>query len=198
MISRRLAVLSFAAIQSSVITITNALFDILASPCAESTQAKLYEEVFNHLSNEKGAWTKASLAKMVHIDSTLRESMRLGGFVSRGVMKMVVAPSGVTLPDGTRLCHGTKIGVSAYNVHHDSDIYADASSFDAFRFSRLGSEVAAQQSERSSGATGFDIGKDKQTLVTTSPIFMAFSHGNHAWYVLTRNFFPFLRFLLSL
>lgn len=183
MISRRLAVLSFAAIQSSVITITNTLFDMLASPYAKSNLEKLRKEVYTELSKEQGAWTKASLAKMVHIDSALRESMRLGGFVSRGLMKMVVAPDGVTLPDGTNLRRGTKVGVSAYNVHHDADIYPHAQAYNAFRFSDPGCEAAGEKAEKSSFATGFDVGKEKQTMVTTSPIFMAFSHGNHAWYV---------------
>jgi cytochrome P450 len=101
---------------------------------------------------------------MTHIDSALRESLRLNGFIERGVLKMVVAPAGVTLPNGSHIPYGTKVGVSGYSIHHDNDNYADASTYDAFRFVK-------------------DLEKNKkpQALVSTSEKFMGFSHGSHAW-----------------
>lgn len=170
MITKRLTVLSFAAIQSSVITITNALFDIASSPRSEEIQQALRAEVQEVLS-QKGKteiWKRAGLASMTRIDSALRESMRLWGFISRGVMKKVVAKEGVTIPSGEHLPYGAKVGVTAYAIHHDESVYKNAFEFDAFRFSdpvKDGEKAAVSPS-----------------LVTSSDHFMAFSHGRHAWY----------------
>ena len=179
MISKRLAVITFAAIQSSAITLTNLIFDLAASPLATNFLSCMRAEVLTELTAENGAWTKASLARMTSLDSTLRESMRLWGFVSRGVLKKVVKQDGVMLPGGLHLPQGVKVGVHAYPVHHDEDIYPGASSFDAFRFCRT-SEHHRPDSDQFEQMVG--AGKTRGTsLVTTSSNFMAFSHGRHTW-----------------
>lgn len=187
----RLAALCFAAIQSSVISLTNALFDLAASPDCEAIMAGMREEVERELAaaavsggarhtktepapveKVRTPWTKALVARLHRVDSTLRESMRLNGFVARGPTKMVVVPEGVLLPDGTtRIPCGTKIGVSAYNVQHDEDVYKDAARFDAFRFVSPVRDADGASRTRES----------PQALVTTSPTFLAFSHGQWAW-----------------
>ncbi|KAH8668751.1 cytochrome P450 [Xylariales sp. PMI_506] len=160
-IACRFSVLCFAAIQSSVITLSNTLFDLAASPeCATSLTA-MHDEV-RRVASADPTWSKAALVQMTHVDSALRESLRLNGFIERGIMKMVVAPQGVTLPDGSHIPHGTKVGISGYSVHHDNDIYSDALKYDAFRF------VGSSQDGK------------PQALVSTSDKFMGFSHGSHA------------------
>jgi cytochrome P450 len=174
MITKRLAVLSFAAIQSSVITISNAIFDIASSAQSYDVQAALREEVQSVTLERKGQeWTRASLASMIRIDSTLRESMRLWGFISRGVMKKVVAPEGITIPSGHHIPQGSKVGVTAYAIHHDNSVYNDAYTFNAFRFCE-----APEEKGRYSTA---DTGAKTPNMVTSSDQFMAFSHGRHAW-----------------
>jgi len=125
MITKRLTVLSFAAIQSSVITITNLLFDIASSPSAGEIQATLRSEVGKVVGPKTtGVWTRANLAKMTYIDSALRESMRLWGFLSRGVMKKVVAPGGITIPTGEHLPYGSKVGVTCESRSHSFLLFA--------------------------------------------------------------------------
>jgi hypothetical protein len=69
MTTKRLAVLSFAAIQSSVITITNALFDIASSPYSVEIQRCLREEVENVVPKDSiGPWAGTRVARMVRID----------------------------------------------------------------------------------------------------------------------------------
>jgi cytochrome P450 len=180
MISKRLAVLSFAAIQSSAITLTNLIFDLAASPLCPTYLSSMRNEVYAELAAEHGAWTKAGLARMVSLDSTLRESMRLWGFVSRGVLKLVVKKEGVRLPGGLHLPFGTKVGLHAHPIHHDEDVYVGAYKFDPFRWCK----------EENGDAEGSDfkkalrLGEKRKgtSLVTTSSTFMAFSHGRHAWY----------------
>jgi hypothetical protein len=156
------------------------MFDLAASTRCSTYLETMRNEVITELEAEKGAWTKASLARMVSLDSALRESMRLWGFVSRGVLKQVVAKNGVTLPDGMHVPYGVKVGVHAYPVHHDEDVYKGGYEFNALRFCSAGDERPKDDySEKMAGN-----GKNKGTsLVTTSTNFMAFSHGRHAWYV---------------
>lgn len=181
MISKRLAVLSFAAIQSSAITMTNLIFDLAAAPLCSNYLSTMRHEVLSELATENGVWTKSGLALMITLDSTLKESMRLWGFVSRGVLKLVVKKEGVRLPGGLHLPYGTKVGYHAHPIHHDEDIYPGAYSFDPFRWC-VQKNGGAEQSE-SGMVSGLSEQPQGTSLVTTSPNFMAFSHGRHAWYV---------------
>lgn len=156
------------------------MLDLAASPHLTTYFGTMRNEVVSEVEAEKGVWTKAALIRMVSLDSCLRESMRLWGFVSRGILKEVIAKDGVTLPCGMHLKKGTKVGIHAYPVHHDEDLYPNANEFNAMRFCRVDEERPADDySEKVVGS-----GKKKGTsLVTTSSQFMAFSHGRHAWYV---------------
>ncbi|KAF1989191.1 cytochrome P450 [Aulographum hederae CBS 113979] len=184
LISKRLAVLSFAAIQSSIITITNTLFDIAASPDALSIQSALREETASKTQDSSNfAWVRSDLRKLIRIDSAIRESMRLWGFISRGVMKSVVVPQGVTIPSGEHLPFGTKVGVTSYAVHHDESIYPNAMAYDPFRFSRLAEDPQfaekTAEGEREREGTPEEALK-APGLITSTNTFMAFSHGRHA------------------
>jgi hypothetical protein len=190
LITRRFNVIAFAAIQSSVITASNLLLDLAASPLTPSYFATVRDEVEVELGHEGGVWTKQALSNMVSLDSGLRESMRLWGFVSRGVLKEVVAKDGVTMPNGLHLPQGVKVGIHANPIHHDEDIYQDAYSFRPLRFcsSVTGEKLEDDYSKRSVAGQG----KRGTSLVTTSSNFMAFSHGRHAWYVQSHHYlYPF-------
>lgn len=188
MITKRLVVLTFGTIQSSVITITNALVDIASSPSSVEIQEALREEVEGATTPlHSESWKTSNLVKMVRIDSVLRESMRLWGFISRGVMKMVMVREGIKIPSGEHLPFKAKVGVSAYAIHHDEAIYSNAFLFDAFRFSRPLEAVAMV------GTTGNDR-PEMLPMVKSTNNFMGFSHGRNTWCVfffLANNFFFF-------
>ena len=206
----------FAAIQSSVISITNTLFDIASSPDCDQYLTAIREEVLTEVPSISAAscseykevplgtghrgsmasspWGKATLARLTHVDSALRESMRLNGFVARGIMKMVTAREGVVLPDRSRIPYGTKVGIQAYNVHRDESYYPDPNSYKAFRFvdaktskNDSTTDVATADSSRvTEGVILEQKGNAAETrepkaLVSTSPTFLAFSHGPNAW-----------------
>ena len=78
----------------------------------------------------------------------------------------------VTLSDGTVLPKGTVVVAAAHPLHHDEVNYADPSVFDPFRFSRM--------REREGEGT-------KHQFVNTSPEYVAFGHGKHAWCVFYSN-----------
>ena len=170
--------IQFAAIQSSTITLANLILDLAACPDMPFYFSQIRREVLSELEISGGEWTKDALARMVSLDSVLRESMRLWGFVSRGVMKEVVAKDGVTLPSGQHLPRGTKVGVHGAPIHRDEVIYPNASEFKPFRFRTMGPGGEDRPTDDySDKIVGSGI-----PLVTTSSKFMAFSHGRHAWY----------------
>jgi cytochrome P450 len=173
-INKRLSVIQFAAIQSSTITLANLILDLAAAPDLSIFFPYVRSEVLTELKATGGIWTKDALSRMVSLDSVLRESMRLWGFVSRGVMKEVVAKDGVTIPSGQHLPQGTKVGIHASPVHRDEEIYADALKFKPFRFCSGGLNGMADDYSEKVDGNGIP-------LVTTSSNFMAFSHGRHAW-----------------
>jgi cytochrome P450 len=176
MITKRLAAITFAAIQSSVITSCNLLLDLAAFDETEALFEHMRRDIAAELAAEKGAWNKLSLSRMAILDSTVRESMRLGGFVSRGVVKTVVAKEGIKIPGvpGLHLPYGAKVGIHAFPVHYDKDIYAEPETFTPLRFCGNGTVKIN---------TDHDLSKTKHgpALVTTSSDWMAFSHGRHAW-----------------
>ena len=181
-ISKRLAILGFASIQSTVPTTTNVLFDIAASTTSIDLQKTLREEISTlmRLASTDGIWKRPLLNDMIHFDSAVRESIRLNHFVSRGVMKMVVRPEGISLQSGEHVPVGMKIGVTGWTVHHDKDIYEDAYGYHAFRFCKAAKvkDGLAQSSVKSSKGSA----DQPAPLVSTSENFMGFSHGKHAWY----------------
>ena len=201
-LSSRIIVFIVVTFQVTAIALTNTIFDIAASPNAEAFFAKLREESEREFAPECGTWSLESLSRMTRIDSTLRESLRMnGGASSRGPTKEVIAPGGVTLPDGTHVPEGVKIGISSFSIHHDSSIYHNPWAFDPFRFSRPYEEategmkhyhrVEFQPGSRKGNESLDNVpealagtmleGKKGPALVTTSAEFMGFGHGRWAW-----------------
>ena len=174
MVASRLAVLNFAATHSSGLAVTNLLFDVASSASSIDIQQTLREEVLRvNSESTQQAWTKAALAKMVRVDSTIRESFRLWGFSSRGVTKMVVAPEGVTLPSGEHLPKGRLVGIPSWPMHHDESIYPNAYDFQPFRFAGKANVVGLD------GVIG--AMEESSPMVSTADNYLSFSHGRHAW-----------------
>ena len=184
MILKRLAVLGFAAIATTALTITATLFDLASSALAKNYFWGLQNEVESVLAQNNGVWSKQGLNKMIRVDSALKESLRMAGVSSRGVMKKVVNAEGVDLPGGIHLPCGVGVGVSSYTVHHDESVYSRPNTYDAFRFLQgtetmpLDSYSHKQANQPSVGPTAISA-----SLARTSKTFMAFSHGRHAWLV---------------
>ncbi|TAQ83153.1 hypothetical protein B7494_g8525, partial [Chlorociboria aeruginascens] len=222
MISRRLSVLSFAAIQSSSITLTNLLFDIVYSPSVPtfSILETLRTQILQCLStpttpssypttidakyepDEKkieGRFTSQKLKAMTKLDAILKESMRLNGFVIRGVMKMVMPSLGLSppfLPPGTLIPKGTKVGVTAWAIHRDRDRYPAIAQqcksapitipTTTTTTTPPSAEEVANPRKDQRNTVDFDpfrfekLGHGLESLVRTSEDFLAFSHGRHA------------------
>ena len=107
---------------------------------------------------------------MVKIDSTLRESLGLWGFVSNDVTKVVSAEDGIPLPSGAHLRYGANFGIASYGPHHDPAVYDNPYAFDPFRFSRRKGKKIANSATTTAA-----------TFATTTDYNMGFNHGRHAW-----------------
>jgi len=182
-IVKRLMVVNFAAIHTSTFTATNVLFDLFSSPTAAEDVKELREEIETVLAENNGKWDKVAVAKLIKTDSALRESLRISTFMSHGMDRVVVDPKGVTMNDGLHLSQGTRIGTSTYSIHHDNSVYENASTYDAFRFSRVRAR-AAKSSETHGALNKEDLAKVLEaknlSTVTTSDTFLSFGHGRHA------------------
>lgn len=167
MISRRLMPLNFGAIHTTVFTITNCLFDVLASrQNGNSTPSPLdvmREECIAEYADCGGNWTKSNMSRLIHTDSALRESMRISGFVTRGLQRKVVAREGLEHKGlGLKLPYGSTVSV------------------DAFRFARQRDQGDASSSESEGEKARKNLGSKQLGCASTSESFLTFGHGRHA------------------
>ena len=137
MISKRLAVLHFTAFITTISTMTNTLFDLASSTSFKECWADLREEGERVLGEEAGIWTHPGITKMIRTDSAIKESLRMGGVVSRGLMKKVDIKEGIRLPGGIHLPYVVQVGVSSYTTQRDETIYLDPDTYNVSDFARV-------------------------------------------------------------
>ncbi|KAH8113856.1 cytochrome P450 [Phellopilus nigrolimitatus] len=165
-LTQRILTLNFAAVHTSSMSFTHALFHLAARP---EYIAPLREEI-EHVVKAEG-WSRTALAKMPRLDSFLREAQRVNGI---GFLSMTrKARTDYTLGDGTRLPAGTFVACNAVATHLDERNYANARAFDGFRFARAGAG-AEGGAEAGAGAGA------RNQMVSTAVDYLPFGHGRHA------------------
>jgi cytochrome P450 len=185
MISKRLMPLNFGAIHTTVFTITNCLFDVLAAPSSSGTGQTPMEsirvECMSEFARCKGQWTKSSISHLIKTDSVIRESMRVSGFLTRALQRKVVAREGLENKRlGLKLPYGSTVSVDAYGIMLDENKYADAKRFDAFRFARQREQDDASGSESGDDRVKTALESKQLSCSSTSETFLTFGHGRHA------------------
>ena len=80
LIVHRLLTLNNAIVHSASLALTNTILDLYSSPSYTAFLEALREESKIVLAACGGLWNKDAVAKLHHIDSTIRESMRLSVF----------------------------------------------------------------------------------------------------------------------
>ncbi|EXJ95601.1 hypothetical protein A1O1_00723 [Capronia coronata CBS 617.96] len=182
-IAERILSVNFAAIHTSTFSITNTIFDLLASDPSSGYIRHLRDEAQSTLVHGNGVWTKQGIAKMYKTDSTLRESTRLGSFLGAGLLRKVVCPDGITAPNGTICPFGSMVSVPTNGIHNDPNHYPDAATYRPFRFS---SQREGESEEKQTSTSGLHVDTDEYikkanlSFVSTSPIYHPFGHGRHA------------------
>ncbi|KAF8146004.1 cytochrome P450 [Mycena galopus ATCC 62051] len=150
----RILSINMAAIHTSSMAFTHALFDLTAHP---EHLLPMREEVERVVSQE--GWTKAALNNMVKVDSFLRESQRVNNNSPVGMSRKIVAKDGFWFSDGTVLPNGAYVCVAARPIHYDDLNYEHAATFDGFRFARERAE---------------------HTMISTAVDHLPFGTGKHA------------------
>ena len=197
-LAERVLAVNFAAIHTSTFSITNAIFDLVATDPSQNYLGQLREEATEIVHADNNKWTKAGLAKMYKTDSALRESSRIGSFLGTGLIRKVMVPEGITAPNGTFFPYGSYISIPTNGIHNDPGHYPDAATYHPFRFSVQRESSSDPPSPSASGEDTFNppstaaahgrspskteeyIKKANLSFVSTSPIFHPFGHGRHA------------------
>lgn len=104
---------------------------------------------------------------MTKLDSVIRESLRLNAITSRGLTREVVAPEGVTTPEGLYLRSGTHLCIITGSRQRDFDVWEGADNFVPLRFVRP-----------SDGPDEF-ASKPRHAVHVTED-FLSFGYGQHA------------------
>ncbi|KAJ7573480.1 cytochrome P450 [Mycena floridula] len=137
-ITLRLLLINIAAIHTTSMSFTNALYKLAAAP---DLVQMLRDEVEPILIQE--GWTKSSMSKMRKLDSFLKEILRLyltnAVNLDRKVLKDFTFSNGITLPAGTHLA------IAAYATHLDENNYPSPEEFQALRYYELGNDGPKQQ-----------------------------------------------------
>ncbi|KAH9829922.1 cytochrome P450, partial [Rhodofomes roseus] len=144
---------NFAAIHTTSVTFTHALYHLAAKP---AYAGPLREEIERVVSED--GWTRAALGRMWRLESFLKDSCSLPVAPIRYTLQDVLLSNGTLLPEGTLVTAVMR------STHLDEANFPDAATFDPTRFSSMGGEGS----------------KNRRHYVGTSPTDIGFGHGRHA------------------
>ncbi|KAF7515226.1 hypothetical protein PCG10_003556 [Penicillium crustosum] len=154
----RLLHLNVAAVHTTSVTYLNAMLDL-------AFHTEIHEELRTEIDSavQEHGWSGRALSQMRKLDSFLTESQRLSPLASSQLTRAVIQD--FTFSDGTTVPKGSYVLAPMYAMYLDNNIYQDASTFDAFRFSKLREQPGHE---------------NRHQFVTTSPTHINFGHGKHA------------------
>jgi cytochrome P450 len=166
-IAKRLLLVELGSVFTTAITAQNTLIDIISS--SSSDVDALREEAVRVFAEENQTWTQAGVAKLVRIDSAIRESQRHSNFAVTMLDHKVVAPGGVTNEsEGWHAPYGALLNVNLNGLYHDPELHSDPERYDPLRFSRPIEAGTVDEKKR--------LG-----IVSTSEEHLVFGHGKRAW-----------------
>ncbi|CAK5271097.1 unnamed protein product [Mycena citricolor] len=163
----RIMSVNMAAIHTSSMALTHAIFDLTTYP---EYLEPMREEAESVVRAE--GWTKSALSSMHKIDSFIRETQRMRGNGPVTMARKVIHPDGFMFSDGVKVPRGSFIYVSARPVHYDPNLHKDPEVFNGFRYSQLREEKADHHT--------VEEGIFNSHMVTTSMEHLVFGHGKHA------------------
>ncbi|KAI3395336.1 hypothetical protein diail_1449 [Diaporthe ilicicola] len=171
-LSARILLLNAFALHTNVFAIVHMVLDIVGSGAEQGSKdvAELRQEISEvraaHSDDE--GWNKRSLAQLEKLDSSFRESQRMNTILSLGPLR-IVGKDGLTTPSGIQVPAGYQVGIPAYSIHFDEEIYgSDAKSFKPFRF---------YNRRKDAQVTGDGLKGARQAWATTSADYLSFGGG---------------------
>ncbi|KAG5978524.1 hypothetical protein E4U55_006093 [Claviceps digitariae] len=160
-LAQRMLILSLSSINSTAITMAQAMYDLCAHP---EYLEPLRQEMTDVLAD--GGWQKTTLSKLHKLDSFLKESQRFNSVFHLTFNRIFHDP--INLSDGTYLPPGTRVAVPSHAMLQDSVHVPGQSSpahFDAFRYSKVREETESES---------------KHYFSMTDSSNMAFGYGKYA------------------
>ncbi|KAL4884274.1 cytochrome P450 [Aspergillus karnatakaensis] len=155
--------LAYAAVH----TTSDLMTKVIAVLCEHKDLVQPLREEIVAVVKEHG-WSEAGLAKMVLLDSVLKETQRLEPLASFTLSRIAREP--LVLDDGTRIPKGAQVRLTTENMWNSS-VYPHAAEFDGYRFVKL----REQERDASAGAGGGGL-----SFVSVSANHMGFGYGKHA------------------
>ena len=190
-IAGRLNICNFAALHTTSINLTNAMFNLCSGPDATSWIEALRDEARTVLAAHRGHWSRAAVAELFMADSAIKETLRHPGMAGRGLARQVMKVEGLKLPDGTHLQRGVRVSIPIGPIHADEKFYENAKSFQPFRFAEMRrqpnlhgfDDVDQSEVDHERENEKEDLAKKRSSLglVTPSDTFLAWGLGKHAW-----------------
>ncbi|KAF9458999.1 cytochrome P450 [Collybia nuda] len=165
----RLLTVNFAALHSTSMTLTHAMYYLAAQP--ESIRI-LRTEIESFLDKDVRNWTKDSLETCWKLDSFLKESQRLHALNGLTMLRKAVAP--YSFADGTTIPAGTTVAAATSAIHINPNVYDDPETFDPWRFSSM--RERAVNSDDSVTREADDM---RFRFTGTGPGYLAFGGGRH-------------------
>jgi cytochrome P450 len=152
----------FAALESTTLIMTYALFNVCASNPSTQVWQALEEEALGVFPTD----VEQTSVNDLHVaDSVIKETLRLDTAI-KALSVEVMQEDGLTVAD--RMIHlpqGARVSISAWGIHHDKDIYPNAYTFEPFRFVPFHKDEGIQ---------------DVHSLVTPSENYVPFGIGKHS------------------
>lgn len=172
----RILLLNAFALHTTAFAITHMVLDLVGSGTEHGSHItdQLRQEIRDVLTShgDHGEWNKRALAQLEKLDSTFRESQRINTVLSVGPLRIVSAKDGVETPSGVHVPKGYQVGIPAYSIHFDEDIWgSDAGDFKPFRFS---------DKRKDAQATKDHLQRARQAWATTSPEYLSFGAGKNS------------------
>ncbi|KAF7777679.1 hypothetical protein Agabi119p4_3751 [Agaricus bisporus var. burnettii] len=156
----RILSINFAAIHTSTMTFTQALYDLACHPeCVDELRQEAESLIAEH------GWTKAAMQRMRKVDSFIKESQRMNSTGSLQMHRKVLKDW--VLSDGTVIPAGTIVTIASGPMNMEETSFPDSDTFKAFR-----------HSEKRDGEGELD--SIKYQMVALSLDMIVFGHGRHA------------------
>ena len=186
LIAKRYVIVMFATLHTTTWTLTNLFLDLLSADPKYDLIKTLRTEVLTVSETNANHWSKASLARLDHMDSALRESMRLRTMFPFAIQRVVVSKGGVELPSGVNLPQGTAVLISGGEIMRDDNNYPNGSQYEPFRFSKeklsaspRPSNTAPTRGTPYNPKSAHPLGQ-RRNAVTVDDTFFSFGGGRNA------------------
>ncbi|KZL75866.1 cytochrome P450 [Colletotrichum tofieldiae] len=162
--------ISAAAIHTTTVTITNALYTLAVMP---EFVTILRKDVQQALAETNGVFTNSAMQSMKKVDSFLKECMRCYAMSPASFQRKVL--KSFALSNGQVIPAGSFIELPSIGIYTDEEFFPDADKFDPLRFYTMRQE----KREQKTGSKQAEVVSNAQ-FVSVGQSSLTFGYGRHA------------------